>query len=306
MSKVNKLREKFGNQIRESVGGGEGSPQIVVDHPSRNLKHEGVSRAAGFANIPIGKIEADEQHREDFDDEELGKLADSLKSEGLIQPIVVRWNQDRKAYIIIAGERRFRAAKICAWESIKCDVKPDDITVGDIAEIQLAENLARKNLNPIEMAKAFNDVIAKNSYTARELSGKVGVDEATIGRYTMLLRLPADLQSKTANGEIPLGVAREIARLKGEGKQRKLLATINAKDLSVSQSRQLAVGNRVRSGRSKRRTSKNMLSFETDYGVVTTQFGNAKDYTYDHVLEMMQQALEEVQLRIRNGIRLTK
>ena len=201
MSKANKLREKFGAQIRESVGGGNESKPTVLDHPSRNLKFEGTSRAAGFTNIPLQKIEADEQHREHFDQEELEQLADSLNSKGLIAPIVVRWEQARKKYIIIAGERRFRAAKLCAWKEIKCDVKPDSISLGDIAEIQLAENLARKNLNAIEMAKAFHDVIEKNGYTARELSKKVGVNETTVIRYVRLLNLPPDLQSQVAAGK---------------------------------------------------------------------------------------------------------
>ena len=149
MSKVNKLKAKFGSQIRESIAGGERGLTPVAEHPSRNLKYEGTKRAYGFRNIKIELIEADKQHREEFNQDELQSLAESMKSTGLIAPLVVRWDQARKKYVLIAGERRYRAAKLCGWTEVKCDVKPDGISKGEVAEIQLAENHARKNLNPI-------------------------------------------------------------------------------------------------------------------------------------------------------------
>ena len=223
MSKSELLKKKFGSSIRESLGAGEGKGPTVVEHPTRNKRFEGISRASGFHKIALGQIIADAQHRENFNQDELKQLADSLEADGLIAPIVVRWDNTRSKYVIIAGERRYRAAKLCGWKEITCDVKPDEITTGEIAELQLAENHARKNLNPIELAKAFQDVIDKNGYTVRELSTRLGVNETTVSRYTRLLNLAEDLQRLVADGTVSAGVAREAARFKDSEKQRDLI-----------------------------------------------------------------------------------
>ncbi|MEM9409964.1 MAG: ParB/RepB/Spo0J family partition protein, partial [Planctomycetota bacterium] len=252
MSKANKLRAKFGDQMREAVGGGGRTSTTVIDHPSRNMKFEGVRRATGVHNIDLSRIVADKQHREEFDRETLEQLADSLNSNGLVQPIVVRWDQGKRKYVIIAGERRFRAAKISGWKEIKCDIKPDEITDGEIAELQLTENLSRKDLNPIEKAKAFTDVINKNGYSSRELAKKVGVNETTVSRYVRLLKLPNDIQEQVASGRIPPSIAREAARLSGEGKQREFIDRMMSGNFSADDAQKAASGRKITKRRTKR------------------------------------------------------
>ncbi|TWU64538.1 Nucleoid occlusion protein [Crateriforma conspicua] len=222
-SKAEKLRARFGGSFREAVGGGEGSEPNIVDHPTRNKKFEGTTRAKGFQEIPVSKIVADAQHREIFDEEELRQLADSLSSGGLISPIVVRWENRRASYVIIAGERRYRAATLLGWKTITCDVRPDEISEGEIAELQLAENHARKNLNPIELANAFKDVIAKNGYTTRDLAKRVGINETTVTRHLRLLTLDSKMQTDIASGKVPVGIAREAARLKDKADQNQFI-----------------------------------------------------------------------------------
>lgn len=305
MSKVNRLKAKFGEQMREAVGAGGATTATVVDHPSRNLKFDGVRRANGVHNIDLTRIMADKQHRVEFDRETLEQLADSLNANGLVQPIVVRWDQGRKIYVIIAGERRFRAAQLAGWKEIKCDVKPDDISDGEIAELQLTENISRKDLNPIEKANAFTDVINKNGYTARDLAKKVGVNESTISRYVRLLNLSEDIQNQVASGTIPTSIAREAARLNGEAKQREFIDKMMSGNFSADDAQKIASGRKVKKRRTKR-TLKSSTLFETDYGVVAIGFKDVRNPTYNHVAEMLEQALEEVQLRVRNNIRLNK
>ncbi|MCA9124019.1 MAG: ParB N-terminal domain-containing protein, partial [Planctomycetales bacterium] len=127
MSKVEKLREKFGDRIRESLGAGEGNTATLVEHPTRNKRYEATKKAKGYYDIRLQDIAADPQHREEFNPDEIEQLAASLNADGLIAPIVVRWDQGRSKYIIIAGERRYRAARLCGWERITCDIKADDI-----------------------------------------------------------------------------------------------------------------------------------------------------------------------------------
>ena len=306
MSKVNKLKEKFGSQIRESVAGGTGSPNSVIEHPSRNLKYEGSKRAFGFRNIELNLIEADKQHREEFNKEELQSLAESMKSTGLIAPLVVRWDQARKKYILIAGERRFRAAKICGWSEVKCDVKPDEITKGEVAEIQLAENHSRKNLNPIELAKAFSDVIAKNGYTARDLAKRLGINETTVSRYLRMLVLPDDIQAEISRKKISIAIAREAARLKTEPEQRRFIKEALSKNASTVESQQLATRTKTRSKRSRGVPSLSAATrFKTEFGTVSVSLSKqAKNPTFHHVEEALKQAMDEVELRIKSGIRL--
>ena len=302
MSKASKLRAKFGEQIREAVGGGGEATPTVVDHPSRNIKFEGVRRATGVHKIDLTKLVADKQHREDFDRENLEQLASSLNANGLIQPIVVRWDQLRKKYVIIAGERRFRAAKISGWKEIKCDVKPDDISEGEIADLQLTENLTRKDLNPIEKAKAFSDVIEKNGYTVRELSKKVGLNETTVTRHLRLLSLPVDIQGEVANFKISFSIAREAARIEGEGRQREFIQQMIAGKYSADDAQRIASG---RPRRKRQRKRSNTIALVTDYGKVTVNLDSSSNPTYHHIEEMLEQALEEVRVRSKNRVTLT-
>lgn len=135
----------------------------------------------------------------------------------------MHWENRRASYVIIAGERRYRAAKLLGWKTITCDVRPDDISEGEIAELQLAENHARKNLNPIELANAFKDVIEKNGYTTKELAKRVGINETTVTRHLRLLTLEPKVQADIATGKVPVGIAREAARLEDKAAQNQFI-----------------------------------------------------------------------------------
>lgn len=304
MSKLEKLKKLHGSSIRESLGAGERPVSTVVEHPTRNKRYEATKKAKGFYDIRLRDIEADPQHREQFDQEEIERLAASLNADGLIQPIVVRWDQPRSKYVIIAGERRYRAARLCGWERITCDVKSDDISEGEIAELQLAENHARKDLNPIELAAAFQDVIDKNGYTIRDLSKRVGVNETTITRYVRLLTLPADVKKKLASGKIPVYVAREAARLAGEKKQRAFIEKALREGYSPADVQKAASGKKSPARKKRKNSTPAAQSFSTEYGEVTAQPTGLKKPTYEHVAAMLEEALAEVRHRIKNRVRL--
>ncbi|MCB9924343.1 MAG: ParB/RepB/Spo0J family partition protein [Planctomycetaceae bacterium] len=305
MSKVEKLREKFGDRIRESLGAGEGNTATLVEHPTRNKRYEATKKAKGYYDIRLQDIAADPQHREEFNPDEIEQLAASLNADGLIAPIVVRWDQGRSKYIIIAGERRYRAARLCGWERITCDIKADDISEGEIAELQLAENHARKDLNPIELAGAFQDVIDKNGYTVRDLAKRVGVNETTVTRYVRLLGLPEDVKKKVANGKIPIGIAREAARLNGEKEQRSFIEKALRDGLSATDAQKVASGKKATPKKKRKKKSAPAAQvFKTEHGDVTLQLNAVKNPSYDHLAAMLEEALEEVQHRIKNRVRL--
>ena len=170
------------------------------------------------------------QPRLDFNESELSELKESLAEHGLIQPIVVRQNGER--YEIIAGERRFRAAKECGWTTIPAIV----FIVGDreMSELALTENMQRTDLNPIEKALAFRNYLDSYGGTHEELAKRLTLDRSTVSNLMRLLDLQDDVQQMTRQGSISMGHARALLPLDEEN-QFELAQRIVAEQLNVRQ-----------------------------------------------------------------------
>lgn len=154
--------------------------------------------------IEIDMIEADPQHREDFDAESLGRLAMSLKSEGQLQPVRVRFAGDRGKYVIIAGERRWRAARMAGLTSVDCVVVKERLSEADILRQQIIENAVREDLKPTEQAKAFADLMEKEGWNGKELAEQLNVSAPTVSRMLALLKLPDEVQQQVDKGKLPI------------------------------------------------------------------------------------------------------
>ncbi len=176
------------------------------------------------------------QPRENFDDKGIKELAESIKEKGIIQPIIVREHEDK--YQIVAGERRFLAAKLAGLKSIPAIVK--NISDEESAEIALIENVQRKDLNPIEEALAYRRLIDKFGYTQEELAKKIGKDRVTITNSLRLLNLPGEIIEKLKSGLISAGHARAILSLKNENEQKVLANEIVKRKLSVREAEKAA------------------------------------------------------------------
>jgi len=169
------------------------------------------------------------QPRTNFDEDSLERLADSIRSHGVVQPILVRRRGER--YELIAGERRWRAAKIAGLSKIPVVVKeiPDE----DLLEIALIENIQREDLNPIEEAQAYKKLIETVGLTQEALAGRLGRDRSYITNYLRLLRLPADIQQLVKQGTLTTGHARTLLGLTHVDLQRRIARRIIEEDLSV-------------------------------------------------------------------------
>lgn len=171
--------------------------------------------------IEIAKIEANpNQPRTNFDEDALNDLAESIRNVGIITPITLH-QLDAERYQIIAGERRWRAAKMAGLDKIPAYVR----TTNDEQQVQmmaLIENIQREDLNAIEIALSYNNLIEQFNLTQEELSQRVGKKRATIANYVRLLRLPADIQLALRDRKIEMGHARAIAG--AEDTETKLLA----------------------------------------------------------------------------------
>lgn len=175
------------------------------------------------------------QPRKEFDDESIAELSASIKEKGILQPLVVR--QTVNGYEIIAGERRWRAAQRAGITRVPVLIK--DVSDREVLELALIENLQREDLNPIEEANAYQNLIEEFGLTHEEVSSRIGKDRSTITNQLRLLKLPEDAKSALINGEITAGHARAILSVESSSDASFVLTAIRKRQLSVRKTESL-------------------------------------------------------------------
>jgi ParB family chromosome partitioning protein len=182
------------------------------------------------AKVSVAQIDHNPfQPRKEFDDEELAALSSSIKSHGILQPLVVRQVGDR--YQLVAGERRLRAARAAGFGDVP--VRVVDFNDQQVLEAALVENIQRSDLNPIEKAQGFQDYLQRFKMTHEELSKRLGLDRSTVTNLVRLLELPPEVQSAVRVGQISAGHARALLSLADAGRQVALCKEIIARGHSV-------------------------------------------------------------------------
>jgi len=183
-----------------------------------------------LVDVPINQIEVNpNQPRKVFDFTALDELAASIKASGVIQPIIVR--RFGVGYQLIAGERRWRAARQAGLERIPAIVR--DATDAQSIEIALVENLLREDLNPIETAQGYQKLLAEFGWTQEELAQRIGKDRTSIANSLRMLKLPEEIQADLRNGRLTMGHARALLAVTSSAEQFRLRDQILANDWSV-------------------------------------------------------------------------
>ncbi len=209
------------------------------------------SGSSSINEVPVSKIKANpNQPRREFQPEALQELSDSIRQIGIIQPITLRLMEDG-SYQIIAGERRWRAAQLAGLTTIPAYVRTADDE--NMMQMALVENIQREDLNAIEIALAYQNLIEQYNLTQDKLSEKVGKKRATVANYLRLLKLPAQVQVALQNKEVDQGHARALLGLEKPSLQVKLFNEIREKGYSVRQVEEMVkalnAGETLRSGR---------------------------------------------------------
>ena len=188
---------------------------------------------SAYQLLPIYKVEPNpDQPRQDFDEEELQALADSITVHGIIQPLTVR-EMPNGYYQIIAGERRWRAARMAYLSDVPAVIiEADDKKAMELA---LIENLQRQDLNPLEEALGYQTLMNEYGLTQEEAAGRVGKSRPAVANALRLLGLCPEVQERVRKGELSAGHARAILQLKSEKKQQEAAQKIVALGLSVRQ-----------------------------------------------------------------------
>ena len=178
----------------------------------------------GMLEIPISEIKDNPyQPRLFFDEDKLEELKKSITTSGVIQPIIIR--EEEKQYILVAGERRLRAAKMAGLRTV-----PAIITDNDPIEISLIENIQRENLNPLEEANAYQKMIEVHKYTQKKLSDVLGKGRSTITETLSLLKLPEEIKKECRRADISKRALIEIVKIKSSNKQKKEFAKLINKE----------------------------------------------------------------------------
>ena len=211
------------------------------------------SGSSSISEVPVSKIKANpNQPRREFAAEALNELAESIRQIGIIQPITLR-KMDDGTYQIIAGERRWRASQMAGLSSIPAYIRTADDE--NMMQMALVENIQREDLNAIEIALAYQNLIEQYDLTQEKLSEKVGKNRATIANFLRLLKLPAQVQMALQNKEMDQGHARALLGLSKPSLQVKLFNEIKEKGYSVRQVeemvKQLNNGETLTNGRHK-------------------------------------------------------
>jgi ParB family chromosome partitioning protein len=177
------------------------------------------------------------QPRANFDESEIRSLADSLRRQGLLQPVVVRPVDGH--FELVAGERRWRAARMAGLDRIPALVR--EVDDRKMLELALVENLQRRDLNPIEKARAFRQLLEINGWTQEGLADAMGLARPTVANFMRLLELPAEVQEAVSRGTLSMGHARALLAAPNRAVMLQLLRKVIEEDLSVRALEQLLV-----------------------------------------------------------------
>jgi len=230
VTKADALAQKFGANLAQTIN-------LRADQPSPHAqmapdRFAGAVKSRAFAELPVDAVERDEcQPREEFDPDDLRRLADSITRFGQLAPIRVRHDPGRNRWVVLVGERRLRACKLAGLERVRVEFVEREMSPADILAEQTVENMVRAPLSPVEQGRAYRRLMDLHGWTAKGLSETIGVEPTAVYRSLALLRLPEDVAERVDSGEIKATAAYEIAKLQIADDQRAMAAEVVSGDL---------------------------------------------------------------------------
>ena len=242
---------------KNALGRGLGALLDDSTNTSEKMSGSGASGVGPVGEIPVSQIEVNPfQPRTDFNKEALEELAESIRVQGIIQPITVR-QLSKNQYQLISGERRLQASKLAGLENIPAYIRLANDQ--QMLEMALIENIQRENLNSMEIALSYQRLISECNLKQEELGDRVGKNRVTVTNYLRLLKLPPDIQIALRDGKLSMGHARAIISVENPAIQLSIFRKIINEDLSVRKvealAREMAQGKSVENGDVKKNGS---------------------------------------------------
>jgi ParB family chromosome partitioning protein len=232
-----KQRRALGKGISTLLSRESSTPALSQVAATKPARPEWPEHFEDFQSIPLEQLGPNkEQPRETFDAEKLEELAQSIQANGLIQPITVR-RENSGMYTIIAGERRWRAARLAGLKEIPALVR--SVEQDRILELALIENLEREDLNPVETAAAFQRLVSEHGLSHEEIAERTGKDRSTITNFLRLLKLSSLVLNELTRGNISVGHARALLNISDAQAQMNACQRIVSNQLSVRETERL-------------------------------------------------------------------
>ena len=225
---------------------GRGLKALIPDTPRART---------GLAEIPIDRLSPNpQQPRHQFDDEALAELAASIRRHGVLQPVLVSEDGPER-YILVTGERRWRAARLAGLETIPAVIR-ERLESADQLELALVENLQRRDLTPLEEARAFDHLRSSLGLSQAEIAERVGMDRSTVANSLRLLKLPEEVRELVERGELSAGHARTLLAFDGSQAQCDWARRAAATGMSVRELEGAAADERQGDGKKKKATTR--------------------------------------------------
>jgi ParB family chromosome partitioning protein len=297
-SKSERLRSELGGNICESMGVRNGAstaaPAVPVGLPNTQARNVGASRPRDTLLLELGRIQPDpNQPRKEFPEEELRLLAESLKTRGQLQPIRVRWSEDEGVYIIVSGERRWRAAQLAGLPHLACVLETRQRTPDELIEDQLVENCLREDLKPVEQARAFKRLMDTQGLTIVQVAARLNLHHSVVSRALALLELSPAVQAAVEQGKLKTGTALEIGQLKDADNQDLIAEQAVEKKLTRAQVAEMVDGAKAKKPPKQAAPKPQPVVHDLGGGVVVTvRWKRATKGTIVTAAQALQQALK--------------
>ena len=228
------LQRRFGQNLSESLGvrsAGPGLPPLprtpAAEIPRESGPDDGRTRAREAGHMELSRIIPDpDQPRKEFDDDAVERLSKSLLKHGQLMPIRVRWNPAAGKWVVISGERRYRAALRAGLKSVACVFTEEGLSPSEILQEQIVENLLREDLKPVEQARAYRQLMEMHGWSAKDLAGELQVSQGAVSKSLALLTLPEDLQAEVDRGQIAAATAYQVAKVDDPAIQRDVVRRV--------------------------------------------------------------------------------
>lgn len=305
MTSIKRKINKLASNLDESMGRRTTNSNISVVpqfSPVPSPKDIGRVPVRGFGEVLIEQVIVDpSQPRVEFSDNEIERLAHSIREKGQLQPIRVRWNGQHEKWVIIAGERRFRATQVAGLHSIQCYFHEGDISESEVLEQQLIENLLREDLKPIEEARGYAALMELNDWNGKQVAAALRLSPSRVSRGLALLDLPAEVQRQIETGQLSKTAAYELSKLKDDEVLQRVAADAVKSAVTARQATKLV---NQRRGKRKSPSATASQTFVSESGIRTV-ITYRRQQNYHDLLEALETVVEEVRLRIDNNVHLT-
>ncbi|REJ87821.1 MAG: ParB/RepB/Spo0J family partition protein [Planctomycetota bacterium] len=303
MATTSQLLNDVSRNLDESMGVRSTDLRTPLS-PVPSPKDAGRRRRRDAGRIEIDRVIPDpEQPRTEFNDDALRRLAASIRAKGQLMAIRIRWSDLHSKWIIVSGERRWRAARLAGLKTIDCVFHDDDLSEAEVLEQQLVENLLREDLRPIEEARGFAALMELHDWNGKQVAEALHLPASKVSRSLALLDLPPDVQERVEAGELASRSAYELTKLPDESSRRRLADDVTRKGMTQTETARTVRQQQGSRRKSNRRSAHPKVDFWAENKCLVS-VSSKEAITYHDVKEALQQALEETETRIRSNIQI--